>query len=69
MMFGAFGFGLILIIGIVVYFSRSIAPGLTGNEKEKKSALDILEQRFAKGEIDLIEFKEKKGVILGEDDE
>ncbi len=68
MMIGLFGLGLILIIGIVIFFSRSAAPEKTWDERQKKTALDILEQRLAKGEIDVIEFEEKKRIIINDEE-
>jgi len=52
------GFGwifLIVFIGIAIYFFTQ--PG--GNKKSKKSAQDILDERYAKGEIEEQEYKEK----------
>jgi putative membrane protein len=60
------GMGLWWIIGIVVLiaviwpvtkgFNRSNSPG----QSPGKSALDILKERYAKGEIDKQEFEERK---------
>ena len=60
MMFGVFGIGLILIMGLVLFFLSSAVPEENGDAMQKKTALDILEQRPAKGEINMIEFEEKK---------
>lgn len=54
--FGMMGFGwifLILIILAIVYL-------LKGKNSSKKSARDILDERYAKGQIDLEEYNEKK---------
>lgn len=49
---------LIVIIGISIYM---IGNNKKGNSKTKgNSALDILNERFAKGEIDEEEYKKKK---------
>ena len=53
--FGMMGFGwifFILIIALVIY--------LLSNKSDKKSAKDILDERYAKGEIDLEEYNERK---------
>jgi len=53
--FGMMGFGwifFILIIALVIY--------LFSNKSDKKSAKDILDERYAKGEIDLEEYNERK---------
>ena len=64
------GMGLAWILGIVVTivlvwvivngFSLSQNSSTTG---EKKSALDILKERYARGEINKDEFEEKKHVL------
>lgn len=54
--FGMMGFGwisIVLIFIIIVYL-------LSNNKSDKKSAKDILDERYAKGEIDIEEYKEKK---------
>ncbi|WP_421715868.1 SHOCT domain-containing protein [Arcobacter arenosus] len=57
--FGMMGFGwifFILIIALVIY--------LLSNKSDKKSAKDILDERYAKGEIDLEEYQERKKNLL-----
>ena len=63
------GFGLIfmilfwgvIILGIVALV-KWISPGTTNNNPGRisKSALEILEERYARGEIERKEFEEKK---------
>ncbi len=57
--FGMMGFGwifFILIIALVIY--------LLSNKSDKKAAKDILDERYAKGGIDLEEYQERKKNLL-----
>ncbi len=65
---GGMGFGLIgmslfwivLIIGIVALLKgRWGSPG-SGERRPEKTALDILKERYARGEIDKAEFDQKR---------
>lgn len=51
-------FIIVVIIGAVSFFVRQ------GNINREKSALDILKERYARGEITKQEFEEKKRDIL-----
>lgn len=54
----------IIIIAAIVIIVR-FAINTTGrSQKEDKSALDILKERYAKGEIDDEEFKKRKKELL-----
>lgn len=49
---------IVVIIGAVSFFVRQ------GNTSREKSALDILKERYARGEVSKQEFEEKKRDIL-----
>ena len=54
-------FWLLIILGVVAlirYLARS------GQSREDKTPLDILKERYARGEIDKKEFEEKKKDLL-----
>ena len=54
--FNMMGFGwifLILVIVVLLYIFK-------GDKTDKKSAKDILDERYAKGDIDIEEYKERK---------
>lgn len=50
--------GILILVAIVWLVSRSF--GLNRPDSQRKSALDILKERYARGEIDKEEFEEKK---------
>lgn len=63
-------FGLLMMIlfwgGIIlaiIYVIRSTRSGAGSRQPPEKSPLDILNERFARGEIDKEEFEEKKKLI------
>jgi putative membrane protein len=58
---------LVLVITGIVIFVRIIAkPGTHGGETAgKSSALDVLEQRYASGEIERDEYLQKKSDLSG----
>lgn len=53
-------FGITLIVVLIWAFTRGINTGHHSFQEEKKSALDILKERYARGEIDKDEFEEKE---------
>ncbi|MGH2660123.1 MAG: SHOCT domain-containing protein [Actinomycetota bacterium] len=63
MMVGAWAVLILLVIWIV----RQLAPGRSEGERTTRgsTALAILEERFARGEIDRQEFDERRAVLQG----
>jgi putative membrane protein len=70
---GGFGFGLgwifmFLFWGLIIWAIIALVRGGTGygNRKEhgEKTALDMLKERYAKGEISREEFEEKKKDLI-----
>lgn len=64
MIFGMALFWILIIAGVislVYWWSRQNG---TDKDKQSSSAFKILEERYAKGEIDKQEFEEKRDVLL-----
>jgi len=67
--FGGFGLGMILvwilIIGAVVLLVRALSGGSPGGgwNGGGKSARQVLDERFARGEIDRDEYEEKRRLL------
>jgi len=67
--FGIPGLGMIvvwgLIILLIVWVARLFATGNSGSEKGRtdKSARQILDERFARGEIDREEYEQRKRAL------
>ncbi len=62
---GCMGFGMLLfwgllIAGIVMLLRFSRGAGHCGKRERANSALDILKERYARGEIEREEFEQKK---------
>jgi len=73
MMGGGFGFGIpgvgmwifwILLIVLVFWVVRGLPTRETPRTRDR-SALEILEERYARGEIDKAEFDSKRRDLLG----
>lgn len=54
----------IVIYGIVLLIMKPFERKETINQQDDK-ALDVLRERFARGEVDEAEYEEKKRVLLG----
>jgi len=69
--FGGHGWGMgfgwligLIIIGMIIWLVvKFINQNNTSSSSYKKSALDILKERYARGEIGKEEFEEKKKAI------
>jgi putative membrane protein len=70
--FGGMGFGmgwiwiigLIVIIAIIWLVVRATNPNTHDDSSSSKSALDILKERYARGEINKSEFEERKKNLM-----
>jgi putative membrane protein len=52
--------GLIILIVVIWIVVKSMNQQSTTSQESKKTALDILKERYAKGEIDKAEYEERK---------
>lgn len=65
------GFGLIIpliLIGLIIYAVIRLLPGGSKNYSDHRTeneAIDILNQRYAKGEISEEEYVKKKKILRG----
>jgi putative membrane protein len=65
--FGGMGFGmgwgwiigLFVLVAIIWIVARTISTNNTLSQTSSKTILEILEERYARGEIDIKEFEEK----------
>ncbi len=62
---GAMGIGMLLfwglIIAAIVFLARGFAGGVRcSHSSAQKTALDVLKERYARGEIDRTEYEQKR---------
>ncbi|MEN8180394.1 MAG: SHOCT domain-containing protein [Pseudomonadota bacterium] len=55
----------VLLIGVTVWAINAVFGRGNRVTEKHKSALDILKERYAKGEIDQEEFEQKRKVLSG----
>lgn len=61
------GFGwvlLLLVVGLVAWLVVTAARDVSARRSGDRSSLDILEERFARGEIDRNEFRDRREELL-----
>ena len=57
-------FFIIIVVGVLIYNNSSLNKNKNSNRYlEKETALDVLEKRFARGEISIVEYEERKDVL------
>lgn len=52
----------VIVVG-VVYLARALSDGGAGSARSASSALQILEERFARGEIDREDFEDRRRTL------
>jgi putative membrane protein len=55
--------GIVILVVIIWAVTKGINAGQNPAQTEKKSALDILKERYARGEINKEEYEEKKHIL------
>jgi len=69
-MMGGFGMGfmwiilIIIIIAVILLAKGYFSPAKRESEPKVESALDVLKERYARGEISKEEFEEKKRDLI-----
>ena len=53
-------FWVLLIIAIVALVRYAAGTGISSDRRQRKTALDILKERYARGEIEREEFEQKR---------
>lgn len=62
--FGIPGIGMVIVWGFIIFFVLWIARGASGMKSGRdRQAREILDERFARGEIERVEYEEKKRAL------
>ena len=56
--------GLAILVVVIWIIVKALNQSTSNNQQRDKSALDILKERYAKGEIDKEEFEQKKQDLM-----
>ncbi len=65
MMFMSLLFLALIVVGVVLVVRSFSHGGQTPPQREGSRALDILDERFARGEIDQQEYEERRRALTG----
>ncbi|GMR16332.1 MAG: hypothetical protein BMS9Abin31_0661 [Gammaproteobacteria bacterium] len=57
-------FWILIIVGIIAIIKWLSASSANTNEPQAKTALDVLKERYARGEIEREEFEQKKQDLM-----
>lgn len=59
--------GLVILAGVMIFRGSGSGSGGEGNRHspQGRSAMDILDERFARGEVDREEYEARKAVLQG----
>ncbi|MFP4529516.1 MAG: SHOCT domain-containing protein [Candidatus Kapaibacterium sp.] len=63
MMFG-WVIGLAVLIGIILLIAKMVSGNRQGGQSRDKTPLEILKERYARGEIDSDEYEQRKRKLL-----
>ena len=65
MMLAMFLFLALIVVGVVFIVRSTSAEGRTTRRSDGSRALEILDERFARGEIDRQEYEERRNTLTG----
>ncbi len=55
----------LIVVGVVFVVRSTSEGGRTRTQSESSRALDILDERFARGELDQQEYEERRRILTG----
>ena len=56
--------GLVVLVVLIALIVRTVGNAKSQSSSQEKSPLDILKERYARGEIDKEEFEERKNDLM-----